>query len=100
MGKVRLEMIPPIARMLDANASGWLLIEEEIGVGSTVGDLLASLALSYPEFRKAVFDPDTGEISEQVNIILNNLLLPLSEVTRTGINDGDNLMFLPVYSGG
>ncbi len=100
MGKVQLKIPPWVGIMLNEQGSGWFTLEKEIGEEATIGDLLADLAVSYTDFRKMVFNPDVGKVSDQVNVILNDNLLQLPEVTETKLNDGDSIIILPVYSGG
>ncbi len=100
MGKVRLKFPALFASMLDAQGSDLVILEKEIGEEATIGDLLADLAFSYTDFRKVVFNPDTGKVSDQVNVVLNNSLLQFPEVTEAKLNDGDSIIILPVYAGG
>ena len=100
MGKVQLKFPASFASMLNAQGSDLLILEKEIGEGATITDLLADLAFSYADFSKAVFDPDTGKVSDRVHLILNNRILQIPEVTEARLNDGDIVIILPVYSGG
>lgn len=100
MGKVQLKFPSSFAGMLNAQGSDLFVLEKEIGEETTIGDLLADLAFSYTDFRKVVFNPDTGKVGDQVNVILNNQLLQLPEVTEAKLSDGDSIIILPVYSGG
>lgn len=100
MAKVRVRLPSWIARMLDAKASGWLTLEKETGEGATVNDLLMGLVSSYPGFREAVFNPDTGGLNDQISVILNNKLLNFTEVSQTKLADGDTIVLLPLYYGG
>ncbi len=100
MGRVQLKFPSSFAGMLNAQGSDLSVLEKEIGEETTIGDLLADLAFSYTDFRKVVFNPDTGKVGDQVNVILNNQLLQLPEVTEAKLSDGDSINILPVYSGG
>ncbi len=100
MGKVRLEIPPFMASMMNGQCSDWLTIDKEIEEGAKIGDLLVDLAFSYTNFRKVVFDPDIGEVSDQILIILNNSPLQDSNMTEVKLNDGDSIVILPVYAGG
>ena len=100
VGKVLLKIPPWVGIMLNEQGSGWFTLEKEIEEGATIGDLLADIAFSYTDFRKAVFNPDAGKVSDQVNVILNDSLLQLPGVTETKLNDGDSIIILPVYAGG
>ena len=100
MGKVQLKMPPWIASMLNAGSSDWLVLEKEIGEKTTVGDLLAELTSGYDGFRRVVFNPDVGKVSDQVLVFLNDSLLLEADVTEAKLNDGDSITLLHVYSGG
>ena len=100
MGKVQLKVLPWIANLMNTQGSNWLTLDREIGKETTIGDLLADLALSYTDFRKVVFNPDIGKVNDQVMVILNGSLLQISNVTEAKLSDGDTILLLPVYSGG
>ncbi len=100
VGKVRLKFPASFASMLNAQGSDLVILEKEIGEETTIGDLLAALAVSYADFRKVVFNPDIGKVSDQVNVVLNNNLLQLPDVTEAKLSDGDSIIILPVYAGG
>ena len=100
MGKVRLRIPSSIADTLNEQRSDWFILEKEIGEGATMGDLLTDLAFSYADFRKVVFNPDVGKVSDRVMVILNDSLLQVTDVTETKLKDGDSVIFLPVYTGG
>jgi len=100
VGKVRLKFPASFASRLNAQGSDLVILEKEIGEEATIGDILTDLAFSYTDFRKVVFNPDTGKVSDQVNVVLNNNLLQFPEVTEAKLNDGDSIIILPVYSGG
>jgi len=100
VGKVQLKIPPWIASMLNAQGSDWLILEKEIGEETTIGGLLADLTSSYTDFRKVVFNPYVGTVSDQLIVILNNSLLQGPDVTEAKLNDGDSVMLLPVYTGG
>ncbi len=100
MGKVRLKFPTSFASRLNVQGSDLVILEKEIGEEATIGDLLADLAFSYTDFRKVVFNPDTGKVGDQVNVILNNNLLQLPDVTGAKLSDGDSIIILPVYAGG
>ncbi len=100
MGKVRLEISPSLAGVLNAEGSDWIIFEKEIGEWATISDLWADLALGHTDFRKVVFDPCTGKVGDQVIVVLNGSLLQLSDVTEVKLKDGDTVILLPVFSGG
>ena len=100
MGKIRLKVPPWIAGMLNTEGSDWSVIEMNIGEATTIEMLLADIAVSNADFRKAVFDPDSRQVHKLINIFLNDRLMQFSEVEETELSDGDTLLLLPLYAGG
>ncbi len=100
MSKVQLKFPASFASTLNAQGSDLVVLEQRIAEESTIGDLLAELASSYTDFAKVVFNPDTGKVSDQVNVVLNNSLLQSPEVAEAKLSDGDSIIILPVYAGG
>jgi sulfur carrier protein ThiS len=100
MGKVRIEISPSFAGVLNLHGSDWINIEKESRQWATIGDLLSDLAFGNNDFRKVVFDPITGKLSDEVMVALNGNLLQLSDVTEVKLKDGDNVVLLPMITQG
>ncbi|MFC1934632.1 MoaD/ThiS family protein [Chloroflexota bacterium] len=100
VGKIQLKISPSLATMLDTKGTDWLTFEKEIEGETTIGDFLADFAASYTKFRKVVFDPDTGKVSDQLDIVLNDSFLPFPDVMEAKLADGDSIILLPTYTGG
>lgn len=100
MNRITLKIAPSLASILNTLATDWVILEKEMPDGATIGDLLASLSSDCPGFRKVIFNPDTRTISDQVDVVLNDTLLTLPEVTGTRLKDRDNIILLTVYAGG
>lgn len=102
--RVQLEVTPALASVLKNEGSDSLVFSKEMAEGATVGDLLVDLAVDlapkYKNFHDAVFDPTTGEISEQVMIILNDNLLQFPHVREAKLSNGDRIMLAIVFGGG
>jgi molybdopterin converting factor small subunit len=100
MGIVQLNLPYFLVTMLNKNDSYWLTLERDIKEGATIGDVLADVASRYVDFRRAVFDPDAGKVSDEVLVTLNNDLLHSLDVTEVKVNNGDSITIIPIVSGG
>ncbi len=78
----------------------WLIVERQINDGMTLGKALATLAQEYDGFERMIFDPGTGKISDDINVVLNNTMLISPKAYDVHLNDGDNIVLVPIYSGG
>ena len=75
MMKIKLRLSSWIAAKVEAEHTGWLTLEKEVGEGSTISDLLVGIVMTYPGLREAVYSPDTGLVCERMNVSLNVHLL-------------------------
>ncbi len=100
MAGIRLEIQPWVSELLSNQAGGNLVLEETIEEGATIGDLLKRLKNENQAFGSAVFDTETGKLSGNVMIVLNDRVMEALEGLETGIKDGDVIKLLPVISGG
>jgi molybdopterin converting factor small subunit len=100
MPKITLKLPSWIATVIEANSSGWLTFEKQISEGTTINDVLQDFVTTYPDFRRAAYNPDAGLATEQLNFILNDRLLTFQEMLLTRLNDYDTVVLIPLYSGG
>jgi molybdopterin converting factor small subunit len=98
--RVQVKLPSYIAKEPGTDTTGWRTIEKETGKGTTVRKLLSILVATYPGFRESVFNPDTGSINEQINVVLNTQLLTFAEILQTELADNDTITLLPIYLGG
>ena len=99
MGKVQLKIPPFFAYIMDPGVSDWFVLERDLKKETTIRDLLTNIAFINAEFRKAVFNPDEGTVSDRIDIVLNQKLLNSPSVDIK-LSEGDVVTLLPMYSGG
>jgi molybdopterin converting factor small subunit len=100
MGKVRLELWPWLSRHEEHTGFRRITLEEEVGEGEAVKDFLGRMWERHRAFREVIFDRRTQELSRQVTVIYNDMLLELAGGLDTVLHDGDKLSFLPAFAGG
>ena len=99
MDSIRLEFPPVLTELYDANTSGYLVIEQKIKEGTTIGDLLRKLSNKHSELGNVIF-ADEGHLSGLVFIVLNGRILDPVNVLSTILNSGDIIELIPVIDGG
>ena len=67
--------------------------------GSTVSEILQSLARKYPEAQKGLFD-DNERLRDFFNIYVNGEDIRTLQGEDTAVSDGDEIILLPVIAGG
>ena len=85
--------IPPVLRSKTGGES------EVRAEGSTVGEVLRSLAESHPETERQLFSED-GELNRYVNVYLNDEDVRVLEGLQTSAAESDTVVILPAMAGG
>jgi len=85
--------IPPVLR---PSVSGMSEIPLE---GSTVGEVLESLAGQHPQTRDQLFSSE-GELNRYVNVYVNDEDVRVQEGLETGVGPSDTVVILPAMAGG
>jgi molybdopterin converting factor small subunit len=85
--------IPPVLR---PSVGG----EREVSAdGSTVGEVLGSLAAAHPDTRGQLFG-DGGDLNRYVNVYLNDEDVRVLDGLETQVGESDTLVILPAMAGG
>jgi molybdopterin synthase sulfur carrier subunit len=85
--------IPPVLRTTTGGA------KEVAAEGSTVGEVLRSLAVQHPATESQLFSEDGG-LNRYVNVYLNDEDVRVLDGLGTGVGPEDTLVILPAMAGG
>ena len=93
MAEMATVRIPPVLR----SAVGG---ERELNAsGSSVGEVLRSVADSHPDTQSQLFASDGG-LNRYVNVYLNDEDVRVLDGLDTSVGEGDTLVILPAMAGG
>jgi molybdopterin converting factor small subunit len=68
--------------------------------GTSVLEMVDSLEREEPVLWKLLFDEKTHMIHQNILVVLNNRVVNPYDRSDTGLAEGDEVMFLPVFDGG
>jgi molybdopterin synthase sulfur carrier subunit len=85
--------IPPVLRSSTGGA------KEVEASGSSVGEVLRSLAQQHPATESQLFSED-GELNRYVNVYLNDEDVRVLDGLDTAVGEDDTLVILPAMAGG
>jgi molybdopterin synthase sulfur carrier subunit len=85
--------IPPVLR---PSVSGMSEVEVD---GATVGEVLRSLAVRYPDTGDQLLGGD-GELNRYVNVYVNDEDVRVQDGLETGVAAADTVVILPAMAGG
>jgi MoaD family protein len=83
------------------NAIGRRELEAEFPAATTVGDLLEWLKAQWGQaLAGELFETDTGEVISHVRIMVNGQTIQFLEGMETVLKEADEVLLLPLVSGG
>jgi molybdopterin synthase sulfur carrier subunit len=95
--KVKVEFLGHVRNVIGSNREE----EVEISEGSSIADLLAMLSEKYGEpFKKAVYEKSGADVKSNYIITVNGYLLNQLNGVETKLKNGDQVILLPIVSGG
>jgi len=67
--------------------------------GTTVGEVLNTLATQYPDLRKQIFNEE-GRLRSFVNVYVNDEDIRYLQKDQTRVKEGDTISIVPSIAGG
>ena len=96
--RVTIEVIPWLTDCFDHRGRGRLRIEENVGPGTTILELLQLLGQRYPRFGQAAFRGE--ELGGHISVLLNGRWLQPSYNLEHELGSNDRVTLLPAFTGG
>jgi molybdopterin converting factor small subunit len=86
----------------DFGHQGWdkLVIEETVSPGTSVMDLLRTIASKYPRFGQKAFANPNQDLLDYCAVIRNGTFISALADLNTELQDGDNIKLSPGFYGG
>jgi MoaD family protein len=91
--KVKVKLLSPFS---DAAGKSELVMEFD---GGTVEDLIGVLAEKYPKLKNEFYSSN-GEITDYLAVFVNDKPAHTLDDEKTGLKDGDELLFFVPVAGG
>jgi sulfur-carrier protein len=76
-------------------------LDLEFPLGTTMGDLLSWMKAKWRDALVGhLFQPDTGDLLPHVRVMVNGQTIQFLNGLETVLNEGDEVLLLPLVSGG
>lgn len=98
--RVSLEIVPWLTRLFGQETGGRIRRQEPLEPGESIGEFLRRLGRSYFEFGRIIWDDVRNDLSEHVQVVLNETVLEAVGPAETKPRPGDRVMLVPPYLGG
>jgi molybdopterin converting factor small subunit len=99
-GHVQIDTVAWVTRFVGGNGSDRITFDLVRQPGETVRSALQRLSERFPQLRYALWDPDTGELGEHIEVVVNGAILGVRHTLDSDLHDGDRIVLFGQYMGG
>jgi molybdopterin converting factor small subunit len=82
------------------NGSNRVSFDLAIQPGETVRTTLHQLSGRFPQLQYALWDPESGELGEHIEVVVNGAILGVRHGLDSKLRDGDRILLFGQYMGG
>ena len=97
---VQVETVAWITRFVGGTGSDRIAFDLEMQPGETVRHALQRLSERFPQLRQALWDRETGELGEHIEVVVNGAILGIHHSLDSELRDGDRILLFGQYMGG
>ncbi len=93
--KVNFRFVGSFSQIINKNK-----VTMELKEGARLKEALKRIIKEFPKIEKALIDPELGDPKPNTLIIVNGREISVLKSLETTLNDGDEVVFIPVSHGG
>ena len=99
-GHVQIDTVAWVTRFVGGNGSDRISFDLAIAPGDTVRTVLRRLSERFPQLQYALWDPESGELAEHIEVVVNGAILGVRHGLDSGLSHGDRILLFGQYMGG
>jgi sulfur-carrier protein len=99
-GHVQIDTVAWVTRFVGGNGSDRISFELAIEPGDTVRTVLRRLSERFPQLQYALWDPESGELGEHIEVVVNGAVLGVRHGLDSELKAGDRILLFGQYMGG
>lgn len=99
-GHVQIDTVAWVTRFVGGNGSDRISFELAIAPGDTVRTVLRRLSERFPQLQYALWDPESGELGEHIEVVVNGAILGVRHGLDSELRAGDRILLFGQYMGG
>ena len=99
-GQVEIEVVAWVTKFVGGDGSTRKVYYESLRDGDTVRQVLRRLSGRFPQLHKALWDSDTGNLAEHIEVLVNDAVLDITHTLESPLHTGDRLSLIGQYLGG
>ena len=98
--QVRVEVISWVNGLSGGPGTGTQVLEEPALEGETIRAVLRRASVRHLKLHQALWDANTGELAEHIEIIVNDVVLGRNHELDSPLIEGDSIGLVGQYIGG
>jgi molybdopterin converting factor small subunit len=99
-GHIQIDTVAWVTRFVGGNGSDRISFDLAIEPGDTVRTVLRRLSERFPQLQYALWDPESGELGEHIEVVVNGAVLGVRHGLDSELMDGDRILLFGQYMGG
>jgi len=100
IGHVTVEVVAWVTRFVGGDGTRRKLFQEHVAPDATVRSVLGQVSDRHFALREALWDAAGRELSEHIEVLVNDSVLGLTHTLDSPVRDGDRITLIGQYSGG
>lgn len=97
---IPIECIGWVNRFVGGGGGGRVVLAESIRPDDTVRSVLRRVSARYPQLDEALWDPQTGDLGEHIEVVVNDAVLDISHTLDSAVTAADRITLVGQYIGG
>lgn len=97
---IQVDTMAWVTRFVGGNGSDRVSFEMAAKPGDTVRTVLRQLSSRFPQLQYALWDANTGELGEHIEVVVNGAILGVHHTLESELQDGDRMLLFGQYMGG
>jgi sulfur-carrier protein len=99
-GHIQIDTMAWVTRFVGGNGSDRLSFDLAIEPADTVRTVLRRLSERFPQLQYALWDPESGELGEHIEVVVNGAILGVRHGLDSELKHGDRILLFGQYMGG
>jgi sulfur-carrier protein len=97
---IQIDTVAWVTRFVGGNGSDRISFDLAITPGDTVRTALRRLSERFPQLQYALWDPESGELAEHIEVVVNGAILGVRHGLDSELSHGDRILLFGQYMGG
>jgi molybdopterin converting factor small subunit len=97
---VTVEVVAWVTQFVGGDGTRRRIFEEVVAPRATVRSVLVALSDRHATLRDVLWDRAAGDLSEHIEVLVNDAVLGLTHTLDDRVRDGDRITLIGQYTGG